>query len=184
MTGPSTPLPRRSVLGAALAAPPLAALVGAPAHADGTDPVGSVGSDPTGSRADSLAVEGGAPRTSFTPGEPWLDTAGEVIQAHGGQVVPTEDAQGLLYYWYGEDRSNGYGSSPGVHVYSSRDLYSWTDEGLALRALTTAEEIDTPGSRSPTRPPAPSAGSTATGSTTPPRGSRTGSPTTPAWRGT
>ena len=129
MTATPPPRPRRrSVIGAALAAPPLALLaVGAsPAFADGDD---------SGSGEEALPA--------FTPGEPWLDTEGKVIQAHGGQVVLAPDDQGPLYYWYGEDRSNGYGSSPGVHVYSSRDLYSWTDEGLALRALTTAEEIDT-----------------------------------------
>src|SRR5699024_7328152 len=86
---------------------------------------------------------GPEPRPAVTPGEPWRDTSGEVIQAHGGQVLVGEDADGPLYHWYGEDRTNGYGSSPGVHVYSSRDLYSWTDEGLALRALATAEELET-----------------------------------------
>lgn len=121
MATSTSPRPRRrSVLGAALAAPPLALLATTPALAD----------DP-------------AELPTFTPGEPWLDTSGAVIQAHGGQVVISEDAGGPLYHWYGEDRSQGYGSSPGVHVYSSRDLYSWKDEGLALRALTTAEQIDT-----------------------------------------
>ena len=136
MPAPLPPLPRRSmlprrrsVLAAALAAPPLAALAAAPALAEGTT-------------AEDAPADADA-RTAFTPGEPWLDTAGNVIQAHGGQVVVSEDAEGPLYLWYGEDRTNGYGSSPGVHVYSSRDLYTWTDEGLALRALTTAEEIDT-----------------------------------------
>lgn len=121
----TTPLPRpprrRAVLAAALVAPPLAMLATSAAHAEG--PAASDG--------------------TFTPGEPWFDTSGHVIQAHGGQVIISEDADGPLYHWYGEDRSHGYGSSPGVHVYSSRDLYSWTDEGLALRALATAEEIDT-----------------------------------------
>ena len=110
---------RRSILTAALAAPPLAMLASAPARADGS-----------------------SPRTAFTPGQPWLDTNGQVIQAHGGQVVIAEDDLGTTYYWYGEDRSNGYGSSPGVHVYSSRNLYDWTDEGLALRALNAPEQLE------------------------------------------
>jgi hypothetical protein len=79
---------------------------------------------------------------TFTPGEPWTDTNGEVIQAHGGQVVVHEDADGTVYYWYGEDRSNGYGSSPGVHVYSSPNLDDWTDEGLALRTLENAAQLE------------------------------------------
>ncbi|MGP5076770.1 glycoside hydrolase family 43 protein [Brachybacterium alimentarium] len=136
MPVPPLPLPRRrSILTTALAVPPLAALGGAAARADG--PTADGGARP--SPGSDLTTDAGA----FTPGQPWLDTDGEVIQAHGGQVVIAEDADGPLYYWYGEDRSRGYAESPGVHVYSSRDLYAWTDEGLALRALSTAEEIDT-----------------------------------------
>lgn len=132
MPAPLNPLTRRRVVAAALAAPPLALLGDAAASAEGPVAPGA-----------PVPAEPAAGTDTFTPGQPWLDTTGAVIQAHGGQVVVTEDSEGALYHWYGEDRSNGYGSSPGVHVYSSRDLYSWTDEGLALRALTTAEEIDT-----------------------------------------
>jgi Glycosyl hydrolases family 43/Bacterial Ig-like domain (group 4) len=79
---------------------------------------------------------------SFRPGAPWLDTDGQVIQAHGGQVVPATDDRGRrIYYWYGEDRSNGYFDSPGVHAYSSYDLYNWKDEGLALRAMSSEDQF-------------------------------------------
>ncbi|MFC7374939.1 glycoside hydrolase family 43 protein [Brachybacterium sp. GCM10030267] len=117
----STPLPRRRVLTGALLAAPLAGLATTAAWAEDPSP------DPAG---------------SFSPGEPWQDTDGEIIQAHGGQVLVTADAEGPLYYWYGEDRSNGYHDSPGIHVYSSRDLYSWEDEGLALRALDHADQLE------------------------------------------
>ncbi|MBO1330775.1 glycoside hydrolase family 43 protein [Streptomyces sp. VRA16 Mangrove soil] len=116
---------RRSVLRAAagLAALPLvAALPATDASAASTD-----------------AAQG----TAFTPGEPWRDTAGNVIQAHGGQVVAAQDKDGArIWYWYGEDRSNGYYNSPGVHVYSSHDLRNWADEGLALRAMESADQFD------------------------------------------
>lgn len=83
-------------------------------------------------------------RSAFTPGQPWTDTTGTTIQAHGGQVLAATDEQGQpIWYWYGEDRSNGYANSPGVHVYSSTDLYNWTDRGLALRTLKSADQIDT-----------------------------------------
>ncbi len=83
--------------------------------------------------------------TSFRPGQSWLDTNGNVIQAHGGQVVPSTDEDGeTIYYLYGEDRTNGYHSAPGVHVYSSYDLYNWTDQGLALRALSSKAQFDEP----------------------------------------
>ncbi|MGW7685545.1 family 43 glycosylhydrolase [Kribbella sp. NPDC054772] len=84
-----------------------------------------------------------AANSSFRPGEPWLDTNGAVIQAHGGQVVPAKDEDGRsIYYWYGEDRSNGYYNSPGVHLYSSYDLYNWKDEGLALRAMSSLDQFE------------------------------------------
>ncbi|HET6743211.1 MAG TPA: glycoside hydrolase family 43 protein [Kribbella sp.] len=80
---------------------------------------------------------------SFHPGQPWVDTSGKVIQAHGGQVVTAEDDDGRpIYYWYGEDRSNGYSDSPGVHLYSSHDLYHWNDEGLALRAMNSRDQFE------------------------------------------
>lgn len=80
---------------------------------------------------------------SFRPGQPWLDSQAEYIQAHGGQVVVSSDDQGPVYYWYGEDRSKGYHNSPGVHVYQSRDLYNWDDKGLALKAMTSYEQFTT-----------------------------------------
>ena len=89
--------------------------------------------------ADAGAV---ANYSSFRPGEEWRDTNGQVIQAHGGQVVPATDHRGRrIWYWYGEDRSNGYYDSPGVHAYSSYDLYNWKDEGLALRAMASPDQF-------------------------------------------
>ncbi|MFC9689285.1 glycoside hydrolase family 43 protein [Kribbella sp. NPDC056951] len=80
---------------------------------------------------------------SFRPGSEWKDTNGQVIQAHGGQVVPSTDHRGRrIWYWYGEDRSKGYFDSPGVHLYSSYDLYNWKDEGLALRAMSSPDQFE------------------------------------------
>lgn len=85
------------------------------------------------------------PYTSFRPGQPWLDDNGKVIQAHGGQVVPSKDDEGkTIYYLYGEDRTNGYHSAPGVHVYSSYDLYNWKDQGVALKTLASKDQFEEP----------------------------------------
>ncbi|MGZ0147767.1 glycoside hydrolase family 43 protein [Kribbella sp. WER1] len=93
---------------------------------------------PTSTATSTATTDG-----SFRPGQPWLDTNGQVIQAHGGQVVTAKDEDGRkIYYWYGEDRSNGYYNSPGVHLYSSYDLYRWKDEGLALRAMSSVDQFD------------------------------------------
>ena len=71
------------------------------------------------------------PATSFTPGEIWPDNNGVHINAHGGGVLFHEGT----YYWFGEHKIEGrFGNAAhvGVHVYSSKDLYNWTDEGVAL----------------------------------------------------
>jgi hypothetical protein len=68
---------------------------------------------------------------SFRPGELWSDNKGVYINAHGGGVLFHEG----VYYWYGEHKIGGEAGNAaqvGVHVYSSRDLYNWRDEGIAL----------------------------------------------------
>lgn len=67
----------------------------------------------------------------FTPGEIWPDDQGVHINAHGGGILFSKG----LYYWYGEHKiegEEGNKAQVGVHVYSSRDLYNWKDEGIAL----------------------------------------------------
>ncbi len=70
--------------------------------------------------------------TAFHPGQPWLDTAGKRIQAHGGAVF-YEDG---WYYWYGENKEHTDGDSDiwswGIRCYRSRDLYNWQDLGMII----------------------------------------------------
>ena len=61
-------------------------------------------------------------------GEPFYDTNGNAIQAHGGGFLKVEDT----YYWVGEDKSNNSAVGNPVHLYSSNDLVNWQDEGLIL----------------------------------------------------
>ena len=68
----------------------------------------------------------------FVPGEVWKDNNGKHINAHGGGVLFNNG----VYYWYGEHKVGGkIGNTAqvGVHVYSSKDLYNWKDEGIALK---------------------------------------------------
>lgn len=69
----------------------------------------------------------------------WLDTEGEHIQAHGGQVQWLDtldlDEDGVAeggWIWYGEDKTRNGNPIDGIHCYTSQDLYNWTDRGLAL----------------------------------------------------
>lgn len=62
-------------------------------------------------------------------GQPWPDTDGHHINAHGGCVIKHGDT----WYWYGEQRpERGFTMDAGVSVYSSADLQSWTYRGVAL----------------------------------------------------
>ena len=69
----------------------------------------------------------------FYPGQPWLDTDGKRIQAHGGSVMYVDGT----YYWYGENKEKTDGVSKiwhwGVRCYSSKDLYNWKDEGIIIQ---------------------------------------------------
>lgn len=69
---------------------------------------------------------------AFKPGEIWNDTAGVPINAHGGGMLVHDGT----YYWFGEHKTEGSAGNRaqvGVHVYSSKDLYRWKDEGIALK---------------------------------------------------
>lgn len=89
---------------------------------------------------------------AICPGEPWLDTNGKRIQAHGGAVI----YENGTYYWYGEnkvftDGKNGVWTW-GIKVYASKDLCNWEDKGFLIppviddpnSALYPAKRVDRP----------------------------------------
>ena len=79
--------------------------------------------------------------SSFHPGEPWYDTEGKLIQAHGGSIIVDNG----VYYWYGENKDHTRPGSDvwtwGVRMYRSEDLYNWKDLGLIIEP-----ELDDPSS--------------------------------------
>lgn len=70
--------------------------------------------------------------TAFHPGQVWLDTNGNRIQAHGGSILYWEG----VYYWYGENKEFTDPNKGiwhwGVRCYASTDLYNWEDKGLII----------------------------------------------------
>ncbi|KAL7549081.1 hypothetical protein ACHAWF_012352 [Thalassiosira exigua] len=77
------------------------------------------------------------------PGEVFLDTDGDPVNAHGGGFLFHDDT----YYWYGEikigpttlpESNAAWGGTrvdlSGISCYSSRDLLNWDYEGVALSA--------------------------------------------------
>jgi hypothetical protein len=71
-------------------------------------------------------------RSSFTPGQVWLDDKGDRIQTHGGSILFVDGT----YYWYGEDKERSTPGSGiwhwGVRFYASTDLYNWEDLGSLI----------------------------------------------------
>lgn len=65
---------------------------------------------------------------NFQPGTLWLDQNGEHINAHGGGVLYHKGT----YYWYGEHKGSSNNAQVGVKCYTSKDLYNWKNEGVAL----------------------------------------------------
>lgn len=90
---------------------------------------------------------------SFEPGEIWLDTDGNPINAHGGGIMYHDG----IYYWYGEFKGDSTYRNPnpnvagwecyrteagGVSCYSSKDLYNWKFEGVVLEPDIQNPESD------------------------------------------
>ncbi|KAL3813694.1 hypothetical protein ACJIZ3_014962 [Penstemon smallii] len=86
----------------------------------------------------------------FYPGRIWLDTDGNPIQAHGGGILYDERLK--TYYWYGEYKdgptyhAHKKGAARvdviGVGCYSSKDLWTWKNEGIVLAADEKNETHD------------------------------------------
>ena len=66
-----------------------------------------------------------AMQTSIRPSQPWLETSGERIQAHGGSILHEDGT----FYWFDENKERSTKGSAEWHwgnkCYSSTDLYNW-----------------------------------------------------------
>ncbi len=82
------------------------------------------------------------------PGKVWTDTDGVQIQAHGGNILYEEATK--TYYWYGEHKgannieTGAETGTPaiGISCYSSKDLYSWANEGVVLPVFNNPQITD------------------------------------------
>lgn len=92
----------------------------------------------------------------FRPGQVWLDSDHNPINAHGGGMLYHEGT----YYWYGEykgtptyyDGEWDRADVVGVSCYSSSDLHTWCFQGLALEARPDDPSSDLHPSRIVERP--------------------------------
>ncbi len=65
---------------------------------------------------------------SIKNGPFWLDTDGNVIEAHGVSIMQYNG----VYYMIGEDRTNPWVFN-GVNMYSSSDLMNWKFENTIIK---------------------------------------------------
>ena len=76
-----------------------------------------------------------AKQAAFHPGQLWKDNKGVHINAHGGGILYHKGK----YHWFGEHKIEGDAGNyaqVGVHCYSSKNLYNWADNGIALKVST------------------------------------------------
>ncbi len=76
----------------------------------------------------------------FSPGMIWLDNKGVHINAHGGGML----FHNKTYYWFGEHKTEGKAgnvANVGVHVYTSKNLSQWKDEGIALAVVEDSTSL-------------------------------------------
>lgn len=66
----------------------------------------------------------------IVPGARWLDTEGNIFNAHAGGLCVDRDSG--RFYWFGEYKVEGQVEGGGISVYSSDDLATWESHGLAL----------------------------------------------------
>ncbi|KAF4552568.1 Hypothetical protein D9617_9g023570 [Elsinoe fawcettii] len=76
----------------------------------------------------------------IVPGGRWYDTTGNLVNAHAGGI--TLDPASGRYFWFGEYKIQGQVEGGGVKVYSSTDLATWKDEGMALEAIDGHPYLD------------------------------------------
>ena len=76
---------------------------------------------------------------SFRPGQPWPDTKGTHLNAHGFCVLKHDGN----YYWYGShkiaDKTESEKNEAGVRCYVGSDLLNWINSGLVLSVTSEGQ---------------------------------------------
>lgn len=61
-------------------------------------------------------------------GTPWFDQNGNIVSAHGANIIKEKD----VFYLFGEAHTDTSNAFTGFNCYSSKDLYNWKFESIAL----------------------------------------------------
>jgi Glycosyl hydrolases family 43 len=68
-------------------------------------------------------------------GIPWYDNNGNTVSAHGANIIKEK----ATYYLFGERHKDGTNAFAGFNCYSSKDLYNWKFESIALPVQPTSK---------------------------------------------
>jgi hypothetical protein len=68
-------------------------------------------------------------------GLPWFDNYGNAVSAHGANIIKEKGT----YYLFGERHKDGTNAFAGFNCYSSKDLYNWKFESIALPVQPTGK---------------------------------------------
>lgn len=79
------------------------------------------------STAVSLAQQSGKTDAIYS-GTPWFDQNGNIVSAHGANIIKEKDT----FYLFGEAHTDTSNAFTGFNCYSSKDLYNWKFESIAL----------------------------------------------------
>lgn len=76
---------------------------------------------------------------SIRPGQVWLDTNGNRIQAHGGSIIYVDG----VYYWYGENKEKTTGENK---------IWHWASAAMHPRTSITGRTKASSSRRNPAIP--------------------------------
>lgn len=79
------------------------------------------------STAVSLAQQSGKMDAIYS-GTPWFDQNGNIVSAHGANIIKEKDT----FYLFGEAHTDTSNAFTGFNCYSSKDLYNWKFESIAI----------------------------------------------------
>ncbi len=85
-----------------------------------------------------LTVAAQKKNNAIYSGVPWFDDKGNTVSAHGANIVKENGT----YYLFGERHKDGTNAFAGFNCYSSKDLYNWKFESIALPVQATGK-LDT-----------------------------------------
>lgn len=87
--------------------------------------------------ATACSAVANAANATFYPTINMTDSSGNLIQAHGGDIIKSSSSNDSAWYWFGEDKTGETTSGHfiGVNCYRSAEFASWDYQGAVLTPI-------------------------------------------------